>query len=701
MKLNETKPYLETSGELEEQFFSIQDTGMIFDILRNKMYGNPILAIAREISCNARDAHREVGTPDVPIHIHIPNNLERYYKIRDFGPGISPDRMANVFIKYTASTKRNDNIQTGGFGLGAKTPFSYSESFSITTNYNGVQYSYSCNIDETKVGKLLLLSETPTKEPNGTEIQIPVLPKDFQAFATWTEQACRHWEVKPVIKGGTIDWQTPSKILEGNGWAIVQDNNYNYYNRDCKIVIDGIEYPLDLESLKKYADASLIESAHGKFIMYFGIGELSLSANREQIHLDEKTQKIIRQRLVIIQKEIKQSVKEKIDALPNLWEANVFYRKELKKAFHNYNFLGTFTWNGVVLGESYITTNCPIYSFTKGKYSRKHGTDPNKLSRSTGQHFNFEENSILYVNDLSIKEPTPRHVKLAFDNDKDLKTVYVICPTDKVTIQDLNDKINLDKMDPKNLSSITKATSRNYTSATARLLVFKFDAKSAAFRQVSYSSIEEDTNSKVLCTLSKVGYPTPSRVATLKNNQQVASQSFRTLLAKFPNVSFYGVDSDAPADRVEEEFSDFEDIQDFIQEKILDQNNIDYVQLRFALNHSYRSGRLSRYEPEIVKEINNDKSVFTKLFLLRKKIKTIAEQDKGLLDVYEAINGEIAPAELTKFAKENPSMDIDALESKFDTQYQLLKHIQTYNLDDALSSVVSYINLVDKELGDK
>lgn len=701
MKLNETKPYLETSGDMEEQFFSIQDTGMIFDILRNKMYSNPILAIAREISCNARDAHREVGTPEVPIHIHIPNNLEKYYKIRDFGPGISPDRMANVFIKYTASTKRNDNIQTGGFGLGAKTPFSYSESFSITTNYNGMQYSYSCNIDETKVGKLLLLSETPTKEPNGTEIQIPVLPKDFQAFATWTEQACRHWDVKPIIKGGTIDWQVPEKILEGNGWAIVQDNNYNYYNRDCKIIIDGIEYPLDLESLKKYADASLIESAHGKFLMYFNIGELSLSANREQIHLDEKTQKIIRQRLVIIQKELRQTIKDKIDALPNLWEANIFYRKDMKKAFHNLNFLGAFSWKGIVLTDSYVQTTCPVYSFSKGKYSRKYGTNNDKLSRSTGQHFNFEENSELYINDLPIKEPTPRHVKLAFDNNKNLKTLYIVCPTDTCTLQVLNDKINLDKMAPKKLSSITKATARNYTPAASRLLIFKFDSKAGAFRQVSYSSLDEDTNSKVLCTLNKVGYPTPSRVAMIKNNQQMSSLSFKTILSKFPNHSFYGVDSDAPADRVEEEFSDFEDIQDFIQEKILDQNNIDYVQLRYAINHSYHNNRLTRYEADIVKELNNDKSIFTKLFFLRKKIKSIAEQDKGLLEVYEALNGEISPSDLSKFAKDNPSMDIEALEAKYDSQYQLLKHIQTYNLEDALSSIVSYINLVDKELGDK
>src|SRR5271157_2965693 len=112
MKLSDVKPYFESSGDLQEHFFSIQDQGMIFDILRSKMYSNPILAICREISSNARDAHREVGKADVPVEIHLPIGLEPEFKVKDFGPGISPDRMLNIFIKYTASTKRGDRKST-------------------------------------------------------------------------------------------------------------------------------------------------------------------------------------------------------------------------------------------------------------------------------------------------------------------------------------------------------------------------------------------------------------------------------------------------------------------------------------------------------------------------------------------------------------------------------------------------------------
>src|SRR5271156_436327 len=225
MKLNESTPNIEISADLEEKFFSGADQGMIFEILRSKMYSNSVLSICREISCNARDAHREVGKPEVAIHITLPSALDPYYRIKDFGPGISPDRMENVFIKYTASTKRIDNVQTGGFGLGAKTPFSYTDSFAICTNYDGIQYSYACIIDETKVGKLILTSKSATTEENGTEILIPIREKNFNEFYSYTEQACRHWKVKPIIKGGSIAWGTQQPILEGNKWAIVASKN--------------------------------------------------------------------------------------------------------------------------------------------------------------------------------------------------------------------------------------------------------------------------------------------------------------------------------------------------------------------------------------------------------------------------------------------------------------------------------------------
>jgi hypothetical protein len=696
MKLSEAKPYFESSGEMQEHFFSIQDQGMLFDILRSKMYSNPILAICREITSNARDAHREIGMADKPIHIHLPSGLEPHYKIKDFGPGISPDRMVNIFIKYTASTKREDNVQTGGFGLGAKTPFSYSDTFQVTTVHDGTRYSYACLIDDTKVGKLVLLDQRATTEPNSTEISIPVKPVDYNLFRQYTEQACRHWDVKPVITGGNIDWQKLNKIAEGPGWAITATHDYN---RHAKLVIDGIEYPLPLDDLRKYADPKLIDSCRGDFIMYFGVGELSLSATRENIFLDKPTHDKIKARIDQITTEFRKTISDKIDTFPNLWAANVYYCKELTSVFNNLHFLGKLYWKTHELHNGYVNVKCGLFEFTKGKYSRRHGNDPNKLTRSGHaigpRSLHFEENVELWLNDLPIKEPTPRHVKKAFEDDPNLKRILVICPTDKYTEADLNKDIHLDEMKPKRLSSITKASGRAYTPPASRLLVFKFDLTASSFRQVSYDNMEEDTNDKVLCLLSRD--QSYGRLATLSNKQNLSVSAFKSLLEQNPKISFYGVDKETDPKRLEEEFNDFETLDNFIDKKVFNNKSINYVEIKFAQQHTYCvDERMLKHYDVLAPLITDKSSSFLVRLELHKVIKKLSGNDRSLLDIYEAAKGEIKEVALKQFVKDNPNWDIESINRAYEKKYPLLTAINTYNMHQVLDHVAHYVNMVDK-----
>ena len=696
MKLNEDRPNVETFGELDEQFFSIADQGMIFDILRKKMYSNPILAICREISCNARDAHREVGKTDVPIHIYLPNAMEPYYKVKDFGPGISPERMANVFIKYTASTKREDNVQTGGFGLGAKTPFSYSDTFAIITRVDGIQYSYTCFIDETRVGKLQLGAQAPTDEPNGTEIKIPVKPQNYTEFATWTEQACRHWDVKPVIKGGSINWTDFKVILEGEtkDWKFTHSHDYG---RQAMMIIDGIEYPLPLDSLRKYADAKLIDSARGNLLMYFKVGELTLSASREQVYLDEKTQAVIRKRLSAIMAELKDKVVTKINSFSNLWDANIYYRNELRFAFHDTRFLGALNWKTCPLEEdTWVNTGCVTFIFTKGKWSRKHGNDPKRLTRSTTHELRFHENSALFLNDLPIQQPTPKHVRKAFDDDPTLKILHVVCPNDKNTQQELNTRINLDKMAPRLLSSITKASKRTYTPASSRVLVFKFDEKACAFKQSSYAVMEEDSNNKVLCFLTKDQFPA-TRQILLKSKNSFHLGSLREVAIKYAGNSFYGVASDTPSDRLEEDFSDCKNLDKFLED-LVKNNKIDFMAVKLAAN---RVGDLDASMMRVAKIIepliSDPNSLALKRVKLHLKLAELSRVEANLLDIYQSVKGQIVKDDIIKFVKDNPEYDLDKIEDEFSEKYPLIGHINYYyDTKEVAKSMAHYINLSDK-----
>ncbi len=693
MKINDASPQVEASTQLEEQFFSIQDQGMIFDILRNKMYSNPILAICREISCNARDAHREVKKELEPIHIYIPTSGEPFFKVKDFGPGISPDRMSNIFIKYTASTKRNDNIQTGGFGLGAKTPFSYSDTFTIVTNYNGVRYNYACFIDETKIGKLSLLAETPTKEGNGTEIIVPVKEKDFHLFEEYTEFCTRHWDIKPIIKGTNISWRSPSSIMSGNGWCI---SSSDHWNRGVKLIVDGVEYPLDLNTLRSYGDLRIIDSAKGNLLLYFGVGELSLSASREQIYLDPATKLAISNRLNDIYNEIRSTTQNIINECANLWEANIYYRNSLQQAFHNLGFLGKLSWHGTDLLAGHPDLGCNVINFVKGKYHRRFGTDPNKISKATNRSLSFSKDSLLFLNDLGIKELTTKHVKKAFENYPSISSVQVICPNDKISVESLNAQWHLDLMSPHLLSSVAKVSKRTNKNNSSRLIVFKFDDAVCNFKQSSYSALESDNKFKVLCFLSKdSGQYNSSRQINVKGNI-IPHSVFYELSRQFHQYSFYGVDSNIPSERLEEDFSDLQDLEEFIEEKVINKSHDEYVAIKYSNTmKSSIAHTVHSYKELFRNKIANNNSLFLKRLELFDLLSNMPTSDLKSLSVYEFVNGHISKEELDVFGNNHPELNLTKLDEECDARYPLLNLISGYEYKDNINHIVDYVDMID------
>ena len=700
MILTETKPFVESSNDFDEKFFSIADLGLVFDILRNKLYSNSILAICREYSCNARDTLREVGKFNEPIEIHLPSNLEPHYDITDAGQGISPDRVETVFIKYTASTKRNDNIQLGAYGIGSKCAMAYADSFSVTTVFDGVKYSYSCYVDSTKVGKMALLSKIPTDAHNGTTISIPVKPADFYSFRQFTEQACRHWPVKPRITGGKdIEWQTQEHLIEGKNWAIVPSKDY--YDRSAKLIIDGIEYPLDIDSLRKYADPAILDAAKGDFQLQFGIGELSLSANREQIYLDKPTQERIKERFVEIQKDIKDIVDNKLASFTSLWDANVYFRKDLTRAFNDLSFLGNLKWDGLPLTHGRLRVECPAFLFEKGEhYNRRTGARDVKICRTAIHTLEFPEHAALYVDDLKIPDITNKHVQKAFDDDSKLKFVYIVCPSEFTTEADLNKDINLDKLLPKYLSTITKASLvRASMPASARLIIFKFD--NGAFHQVSYDNMESDTNKKVICRFRKDNYA-KIRTALFADGRQISSNDLRALLNRNVGYSIYGIDENKDSARIKKEFSDFQEIDAFVKEKFTDNAAIDCLEIKFAKQHSYDIQNSEIDDTDNIGKLILDKSsVFFKRAKLHKRLLELYRSDNGLLHLYESLNGYITTKTMDEFAKNHPELDVVMVNKEYSDKYPLLEHIRPYKCSELIESIAQYINMMDKNQGNK
>ena len=450
----------ECSEVLQEYVFGVHDPGLIFEILRTKIYKDPITAIVREISCNSRDAHREIAQVKndpklalVPVEIALPNPLSPYIKFRDYGPGISPDRMEHVFCKYAASTKRNDNIQTGGFGLGCKTPFSYSDTFSIITVIDGVKRVYNAVIDETRVGKVLLNSESATTEADGTTIVVPVKREDSSKFIEAVIRTTSFWDVRPVLSGlnPLPQYDNDEKVLEGKGWYIAagKTDRYGYTsNRTSLALVDGIQYDLDIASIYEYTDRYGSCSDQSSTLLQcgarinFGVGELTLSASRDNIHYDDKTKQVIKDRIKEIFKEIDTTLEAKITNAKTYTDAccaSIQARNELPSTLRENRKLN---WNDnnirVNIGVDDIN-ECAVCARYEKKAYAPEGTFTFSSTRSNnagylGWPVSYKEGKCqIYINDYSDKKDktTPRIsiilIQHLFNTNPNLVEVQVIC----------------------------------------------------------------------------------------------------------------------------------------------------------------------------------------------------------------------------------------------------------------------------------
>src|ERR1051325_3005995 len=173
---NAKKREVATGGVASSSAFgiSLKDEAHIMSILRDTLYSDKVLAIIREYSSNAWDAHREVGKDKTPIKVTIPTTMEPNLIIQDFGPGLSHEAVFEVYTQYGASTKRDSDKSVGMLGIGSKSGFAYSDSFTVTSCHGGMKRTYVAVLDESDKGAINLLAEEPCGDETGITIQIPV-----------------------------------------------------------------------------------------------------------------------------------------------------------------------------------------------------------------------------------------------------------------------------------------------------------------------------------------------------------------------------------------------------------------------------------------------------------------------------------------------------------------------------------------------
>lgn len=277
-------------GGGKQMDMGISDSAEFFHILSSTLYTDQILAVVRETLCNANDAHKDAGRTDQPFHVTV---TDEKFIIRDFGYGIPMELMGQIYGVYGASTKKNDGTATGGFGLGCKSPFAYTDHFQVTCFNEGIKtvYSMSKSSAETN-GKptIIPIVSLPTQE-SGLEVSINLKPGDGYRFRKLAMRIIANGGMNVVLNNEvvpTIPFQRMDK-----DYLITDKDVLETFSRICVRYGDVI-YPADAHDQYRpqYLRAiSVIEQLKGRFTLVLQAepNSISITPSREALSMQDRT----------------------------------------------------------------------------------------------------------------------------------------------------------------------------------------------------------------------------------------------------------------------------------------------------------------------------------------------------------------------------------------------------------------------------
>lgn len=276
--------------------FSITASPKVFKILSSDLYTNKIRAVVRELITNMIDAHALNGNPEKFI-IQVPGRLDPRFVCRDFGPGMSDfdiqgdDNSPGLYNSYFSSSKAESNDFIGGFGLGSKSPFSYTDTFSITSYHKGEIRGYVAYMDgDGPQIKPTFVKEMGPDDKTGIEIVVPVEEKDFRNFAYEVSYIMRPFKDLAIINGldREIDY-----FPDFDDYYGVNPERYWPDRGGLYAIYGGIVYPID----GVIRDRNWLSIRNEVNYIKFPMGSLDIAPSREALSLDNRTRKNIIERV--------------------------------------------------------------------------------------------------------------------------------------------------------------------------------------------------------------------------------------------------------------------------------------------------------------------------------------------------------------------------------------------------------------------
>lgn len=288
--------------------FGVADDAELMNVLSKALYTDQILAVVRECLCNAWDAHVEAGVTDKPFEVTLTDDE---LTIRDFGNGIPFEKIGPIYGTYGGSTKKHDGKQTGGFGLGCKSPFAYGDHFEVTSwsvldKHMTVYQMSKSNAEVGGKAGIIPVVSVPTTE-QGLQVKMKIQPKDKGRFDTLIHRILRNGEMNCIYNGHQADvipfremkhnfFVTDQKMIETGHQILLR------YGHVIYPVENNAEYAESFQRIIKILDS--IPNAHGqrnrqsfRIVFQAPAHKISITPSREALSMQEHTVAAIKELL--------------------------------------------------------------------------------------------------------------------------------------------------------------------------------------------------------------------------------------------------------------------------------------------------------------------------------------------------------------------------------------------------------------------
>jgi hypothetical protein len=269
---------------MQSKGMTIASNAVLFRALIDTMYSDKIGSIMRELWTNAWDSHVEAGKADIPFKVSLPTILTPELTIRDFGVSMTEQVIDEIFGTIGSSTKRESNDVAGKFGVGSKSPYSYTDAYTVTCYLDGEVRVYAIFINEADEPDYALMARGPTDEPDGVAVSFAVHEKDFRDFRRAAARTAIPFDVPPIINLDDESFdEIPAVLREGKGWKLYEKTNFKI---GVRIKMGCVTYPVDLEFLDEDVK-NRVKNAN--LIVEVPIGDCDIILSREGLSYDEDT----------------------------------------------------------------------------------------------------------------------------------------------------------------------------------------------------------------------------------------------------------------------------------------------------------------------------------------------------------------------------------------------------------------------------